>query len=173
MASTPNQTDLRFANEEVSQLLDKIPQGVVTRVVLKSPVYKGDILSALQHCNIAHFSCHGIVDPLNPSNSSLLLSDWETNPLTGIHLTGAFQMAGFPQTIGTLWQVDDERSGVVSQVVWDTMLNPDGTVHFDKAAEGLHHAVRALRDQTRRIEGMEKKFPDQPMVWAPFIHMGI
>ncbi|KAG4433811.1 hypothetical protein IFR05_010693 [Cadophora sp. M221] len=206
MASTPNQTDLRFANGEVSQLLDKISRDSITRVVLKSPICKKDVLSALQHCNIAHFSCHGIVDPLNPSNSSLLLSDWETNPLTvaditalkatsarlaylsachassnreldlldeGIHLTGAFQMAGFPQTIGTLWQVDDERSGVVSQIVWDTMLNLDGTVDFDKAGQGLHYAVRSLREQTRRIEGMEKRFPDQPMVWAPFIHMGI
>ncbi|KAH7360966.1 CHAT domain-containing protein [Rhexocercosporidium sp. MPI-PUGE-AT-0058] len=206
MTLTPNQKDLQFANIEVSQLVDKIPQSAVARVVLQNPTFKQDVLSALKICNVAHFSCHGIADPLNPSNSSLLLSDWETNPLTvadvtalkvtnarlaylsachaasnreldlldeGIHLTGAFQMAGFPQTIGTLWQVDDERSGIVSQLVWDKMLNPDGTIDFDKAVEGLHHAVRALREQTRRIEGMEKRFPDQPMVWAPFIHMGV
>jgi CHAT domain-containing protein len=143
---------------------------------------------------------------LDPSNSSLLLSDWETSSLTvadinalkitkaqlaylsachassnrvldlldeGIHLTGAFQMAGFPQAIGTLWQVDDERSGVISQMVWDSMLNADGTVDFGKAAEGLHHAVRTLREQTRWVDGVEIRFSDQPIVWAPFIHMGI
>jgi len=164
------------------------------------------VLPALQDCSIAHFSCHGIIDHSDPSNSSLLLSDWEANPLTvadvnalkltkaqlaylsachasssrelnlldeGIHLTGAFQMAGFPRVIGSLWQVDDERSGVVSQMVWKRMLNADGTVDFDKAAEGLHHAVRALREQTRRIDGVVRKFSDQPIVWAPFIHMGI
>ncbi|KAL2073061.1 hypothetical protein VTL71DRAFT_10385 [Oculimacula yallundae] len=206
MASTPNQTNLRFADTEVSQLLQMIPQDTVARIVLSNPVLKQGVLAALKTCNIAHFSCHGIVDPLNPSNSSLLLSDWETSPLTvaditalkvanarlaylsachasstreldlldeGIHLTGAFQLAGFPQTIGTLWQVDDERSAIVSQIVWDTMLQSDGSVDFDKAVEGLHHAVRTLRDQTRRIDGIEKLFPDQPMVWAPFIHMGV
>jgi CHAT domain-containing protein len=206
MSSTPNQNDLIFAGAEVTQLLSKIPDDFITKVVFRSPAYKHDVLPALQDCNIAHFSCHGIVDYLDPSNSSLLLSDWETSPLTvadinalkitkaqlaylsachassnrvldlldeGIHLTGAFQMAGFPQAIGTLWQVDDERSGVISQMVWDSMLNADGTVDFGKAAEGLHHAVRTLREQTRWVDGVEIRFSDQPIVWAPFIHMGI
>jgi CHAT domain-containing protein len=206
MSSTPNQNDLIFADAEVTKLLSKIPDDSMTKVVFRSQACKHDVLPALQDCNIAHFSCHGIVDHLDPSNSSLLLSDWETSPLTvadinalkltkaqlaylsachassnrvldlldeGIHLTGAFQMAGFPQAIGTLWQVDDERSGVVSQMVWDSMLNSDGTVDFRKAAEGLHHAIRTLREQTKWVEGVRMRFPDQPIVWAPFIHIGM
>ncbi|KAG4410939.1 hypothetical protein IFR04_015925 [Cadophora malorum] len=206
MSSTPNQNDLLFADAEVSELLGKSSNDAVKRVVFKSPTSKQDVLPALQLCNVAHFSCHGIVDFSNPSASTLLLSDWETDPLTvanitalkvsnarlaylsachassnreldlldeGIHLTGAFQMAGFAQAIGTLWQVDDERSGLISQTVWDTMLTETGALDFSKAAEGLHHAVRKLREQTRWIEGMPKRFPDQPMVWAPFVHMGV
>ncbi|KAH8586463.1 CHAT domain-containing protein [Bisporella sp. PMI_857] len=205
MSSTPNQIDLNCADTEVTQLLSNIPEEIITKVVFKSPAYKHDVLPALQGCGVAHFSCHGIVDHINPSNSRLLLSDWETSPLTvadvnalklsnarlaylsachassnramdlldeGIHLTGAFQMAGFPQAIGSLWQVDDERSAVVSRIVWDTMLTTVGAVDFGKAAEGLHHALRALREETRRVEGLEMRFPDQPIVWAPFIHMG-
>ena len=201
MSSTPNQNDLIFADAEVTELISKIPDDSMTKVVFRSQACKRDVLLALQDCNIAHFSCHGIIDHLDPSNSSLLLSDWETSPLTvadinalkltsaqlaylsachassnraldlldeGIHLTGAFQMAGFPQAIGTLWQVDDERSGVVSQIVWDSMLSPDGTVDFRNAAEGLHHAIRTLREQTKWVEGVQMRFSDQPIVWGTF-----
>lgn len=206
MSETPSQHDLAFADEEVNHLISRIPDSSVQKIVFKSPAYKRDVLPVLQDCSIAHFSCHGIVDLSDPSASSLLLSDWETNPLTisdvnalklpnarlaylsachassnralalldeGIHLTGAFQMAGFPRAIGTLWQVDDERSVQVSERVWETMLNDDGMVSFGKAAEGLHHAVRRLREQTRWVEGVEMEFPDQPIVWAPPFHMGI
>jgi tetratricopeptide (TPR) repeat protein len=205
MPVTPNQNDLPFAETEVSHLISQIPSENISKVSFKSPAYKHEVLPALQDCHVAHFSCHGVVDLADPSASSLLLSDWETNPLTvsdinalklknaqlaclsachasgnrvlnlldeGIHLTGAFQMAGFPQAIGTLWQVDDERSGQISKGVWEGMLSNNEVVNFEKAAVGLHHAVRQLRERTRWVEGVEKRFPDQPVVWAPFVHMG-
>jgi tetratricopeptide (TPR) repeat protein len=206
MSATPNQNDLPFAEAEVSHLVSQIPDENITKVVFKSPAYKHEVLPALQDCHIAHFSCHGVVDLSDPSASSLLLSDWETNPLMvsdintlklenaqlaylsachassnrvldlldeGIHLTGAFQMAGFPQTIGTLWQVEDERSVQISKMVWENMLSDGGVVNVEKAPVGLHHAVRRLREQTRWVEGVDMRFQDQPVVWAPFIHMGI
>ncbi|EPE31134.1 hypothetical protein GLAREA_04101 [Glarea lozoyensis ATCC 20868] len=206
MSSTPNERDLVFAEPEVTQLLSLIPETTCQKTTFKSPAYKTDVLQALTDCNIAHFSCHGIIDNSNPSNTSLLLTDWESNPLTvadinvlklsnaqlaclsachassnrtidlldeGIHLTGAFQMAGFPRSIGSLWQVDDERSGMVSKIVWENMLGVDGTIDYGKAAEGLHKAVRALREAARWVEGVEMRFDDQPVVWAPFIYMGV
>jgi len=152
--------------------------------VFKSPTYSANAncyqLSKIAISRI--LSCYGVNDYLNPSNSSLLLSDWETSPLivadiNALELTNTqvaylstcyassnstgspgrehaspdpFQMAEFPRVIGTLWQVDDQRSGVVSRtVLWDTILKADGTLEFEKAAEGLHHPVRVLREQTR------------------------
>ena len=44
----------------------------------------------------------------------------------GIRLTGAFQMVVFPQAIGTLWQIDHERSVQDSGMVWETILNDGG-----------------------------------------------
>ncbi|EHL02908.1 hypothetical protein M7I_0873 [Glarea lozoyensis 74030] len=170
MSSTPNERDLVFAEPEVTQLLSLIPETTCQKTTFKSPAYKTDVLQALTDCNIAHFSCHGIIDNSNPSNTSLLLTDWENE---GIHLTGAFQMAGFPRSIGSLWQVDDERSGMVSKIVWENMLGVDGTIDYGKAAEGLHKAVRALREAARWVEGVEMRFDDQPVVWAPFIYMGV
>ena len=81
MSETPSQHDLAFANNEVNYLISRISDSSVQKAVFKSPVYKRDVLPALQDCSIAHFSCHGIADLLDPSASSLLLSGWQTNPL--------------------------------------------------------------------------------------------
>jgi hypothetical protein len=53
------------------------------------------------------------------------------------------------------------------------MVNNDERVDFSKAAEGFHHAIRILREQTRWVEGVEMRFPGQPIVWPPFIHIGM
>jgi tetratricopeptide (TPR) repeat protein len=92
----------------------------------------------------------------------------------GIHLAGAFQISGFPHTIGTLWQVDDKRSLEISRQVWESMLTDTGHLDCSKAPDGLHKAVRKLREKTKWIEeeGITLPFDDEPFVWAPFIHMG-
>jgi hypothetical protein len=42
-----------------------------------------------------------------------------------------------------------------------------------RAAESLNRAVRSLRDRTRVIEGFRRPVPDDPLFWAPFIHLGV
>ncbi|KAF4445797.1 TPR domain-containing protein [Fusarium austroafricanum] len=36
---------------------------------------KRDVLEALKTCNIAHFACHGVSNPIDPSKGALLLAD--------------------------------------------------------------------------------------------------
>src|SRR5205823_6012724 len=48
---------------------------------LQSPT-KADVLSKIQNCQIVHFTCHGETNPLDPSQSRLMLQDWQTDPLT-------------------------------------------------------------------------------------------
>ena len=43
---------------------------------------KDEVINHLQDCRIFHFAGHGRSDPTEPSQSCLLLQDWETNPLT-------------------------------------------------------------------------------------------
>ncbi|KAF5497856.1 hypothetical protein CGCS363_v008003 [Colletotrichum siamense] len=90
MGTTPahfnlNPTGLRFAGEEI-RLLDNILSADISRTKLRQPCKK-DILHHIEKCTIFHFAGHGVSDPLDPSQSCLLLQDWMDNPLTVENLT--------------------------------------------------------------------------------------
>ena len=89
----------------------------------------------------------------------------------GIHLTGAFQLSGFPHVIGTLWQISDHGSVAIADTVYRLMVE-GGILDIDKCAEGLHFAIRKLRDSTRIIEGFTREGPENPLIWAPYVHFG-
>lgn len=80
------------------------------------------------------------------------------------HITAAFQIAGFQQVIGTLWEVSDLVAVRLTELVYE-QLTEDGTVApaLDRAAHALHHAVRELR----------KIYPGEPQYWAGFVHVGV
>ncbi len=72
--------DLPFAAEELKML-----QNLCSSLHLKpiTPLKrKEDVLKRLKDCRIFHFAGHGQLDLAEPSQSRLLLEDWETNPLT-------------------------------------------------------------------------------------------
>jgi tetratricopeptide (TPR) repeat protein len=78
-----------------------------------------------------------------------------------IHLTSAFQLAGFPHVIGTLWQVNDSIAVQIADAFYRA-LGTKGTVDTGQAAHALHHAVRAMRD----------RFPTKASLWAAHLHVG-
>jgi tetratricopeptide (TPR) repeat protein len=80
----------------------------------------------------------------------------------GIHLTSAFQLAGFPHVIGTLWEIDDALAVSVADNFYTALRGTDGALDTIQAAHALHHAVRALRD----------KIPATPSLWAAYVHAG-
>ncbi|KAI2621937.1 CHAT domain-containing protein [Hypomontagnella submonticulosa] len=71
---------LSFAREEVSMLKTLCPSLQLRPI--EPTVRKNDILECLNKCKVFHFAGHGKSNPMEPSQSSLLLNDWETNPLT-------------------------------------------------------------------------------------------
>ncbi|MGC4812847.1 CHAT domain-containing protein [Micromonospora sp. DT228] len=73
-----------------------------------------------------------------------------------LHITGAFQLAGFRHVIGTLWEVDDAVSLALTTAFYE---HADAT---GAAAYALHAAVRGLRD----------RYPLAPTLWAAHIHTG-
>lgn len=83
-----------------------------------------------------------------------------------IHITSAFQLAGFPHVIGTLWEINDE---VASHMAADfyaelgRVTNQHGGLDTDGAARALHHTVRKVRD----------RYPKSPYLWAAHLHAGI
>ena len=87
-----------------------------------------------------------------------------------IHLAGAFQLAGFPTVVGTLWQIDDDHSATVAQYLYRTMLTQDNGLSIRQAAIGLHFALRNLREA--RLNEKKAKTSD-PLTWAPYVHVGL
>ncbi|WP_432946383.1 CHAT domain-containing protein [Kribbella sp. CA-253562] len=75
-----------------------------------------------------------------------------------LHVTGAFQMAGFRHVIGTLWAVGDQTARMVADGYYSAVLADPG----NGPATALHTAVRAVR----------AAHPATPAVWAPFVHAG-
>lgn len=94
----------------------------------------------------------------------------------GIHLAGAFQIAGFPRVVGTLWQVDDRRAMEVSRRVWASLLGGDGGIEYERLAESVNAALRWLREKTKTVEvdGIEMEFEENdPFIWAPIVYVGL
>ncbi|MCX4970788.1 CHAT domain-containing protein [Streptomyces sp. NBC_00654] len=79
-----------------------------------------------------------------------------------VHIVSAFQMAGFPHVVGSLWHVDDLIGAEVALSVYDTLKRGDGTLDVARTAEALHRAVRTLRDT----------YSQTPSLWACQVHAG-
>ena len=81
-----------------------------------------------------------------------------------VHITGAFQLAGYQHVVGTLWPVGDLSAVRLARDFYAALAVPGslGTVDLSRAAVALHHATRRLRD----------RYPDSPTTWAGHIHTG-
>ncbi|MEV7782324.1 CHAT domain-containing protein [Kitasatospora sp. NPDC088351] len=83
-----------------------------------------------------------------------------------IHLASAFQLAGFPHVIGTLWEINDELASTVAADFYAELGSGptgDGSIDTSETARALHHTVRAMRD----------RFPESPSLWAAHLHVGV
>ncbi|MER5197259.1 CHAT domain-containing protein [Streptomyces sp. NPDC002755] len=80
-----------------------------------------------------------------------------------LHITAAFQTAGFRSVIGSLWKIQGTSGTRVATTVY-THLTADGTRPPDTgtSARALHAAVVAERAQN----------PQTPGLWAAHVHFG-
>jgi len=80
MDTTPGCSALSFARKEILELQRLFPASI-PRVILDAP-FKNDVLTALDNSSVFHFAGHGLSHPSDPSMSTLLMTDWQKNPLT-------------------------------------------------------------------------------------------
>ena len=106
---------------------------------------------ALDHAHLAYLSACSTASVTN----ARLLDE-------AIHLATAFQLAGFPHVIGTLWEINDAIAVEIASTFYTALANPDGTLDPHHAARALHQATRAQRDRR----------PATPYLWASHIHAG-
>nr|WP_272902865.1 CHAT domain-containing protein [Streptomyces sp. BA2] len=190
MARTPGATDLPNAQVEAERVAARLP-----RPVMLTEASTADVLGHLPDCAVAHFACHGVSDPADPSRSRLLLHDHRERPLTvaglapvaldraqlaylsacrtavsdstdlvdeAIHLTTAFQLAGFRHVVGTLWEINDRFAAHLADAFYAELATEPGAVDARHAARSLHTAVRTARDHLVRA----------PSLWAAHLHAG-
>jgi hypothetical protein len=186
MKETPGQSDLPAALTE-AQLIQRTFARTVC--LINEHATRDDVLSRLATHSWVHFSCHGHSDRTNPSASFLLLAgatelsvlDIVRERLDGefaflsacstgasglaladesVHLAGAFQLAGYRHVVAAMWPIADSIALKVATHVY-THISPDGESLADSATV-LHDAVRKIRAD----------YPNQPMLWASFVHIG-
>ncbi|KAK8016098.1 CHAT domain-containing protein [Apiospora rasikravindrae] len=112
----------------------------------------------------------------------------------GIHLTAAYQLAGFRHVIGTLWSIDDRLCVDMARMVYE-FLQIEGVQNSNMSdgavSRALHYAMRALRDEWRtQMEGgsnvsrqVTRDERDAVMydvevgkvaaLWVPYVHFGV
>ncbi|MFF8771926.1 CHAT domain-containing protein [Kitasatospora sp. NPDC015120] len=148
------------------------------------------VLGALGEARWAHFGCHAATDPDEPSGARLHLPSGEQLSVLeicrarpdaarlafltacgtarsserlsdeAIHITGAFLLAGFPEVVGTLWEIDGEHAEQVTRAFYRRVTAGDGGP--SASALALHHTVRELR----------RRLPGRPQLWAAYVHAG-
>jgi tetratricopeptide (TPR) repeat protein len=79
-----------------------------------------------------------------------------------IHLTSAFQIAGFPHVIGTLWSVTDQVAAKITDEFYRRLDNGTDRLDIEHTAQALHDTIRAARDE----------LPVTPSLWAAHVHAG-
>ncbi|MFF1907999.1 CHAT domain-containing protein [Kitasatospora sp. NPDC058218] len=83
-----------------------------------------------------------------------------------IHITSAFQLAGYAHAVGTLWPVHDLLALRMTRLLYRGLRagRPAGApgLDTDRTAEALHHAVRQCRTA----------FSTSPGLWAAHVHAG-
>lgn len=80
-----------------------------------------------------------------------------------LHLTSAFQMAGFARVIGSLQPADDRICVQVAKLFYLFLVDAKDSVDVDKfVPEAFNYAVKQV----------SREHPGRPDLWAPFIHLG-
>ncbi|KAJ7872578.1 CHAT domain-containing protein [Mycena leptocephala] len=70
--NAPNCSPLPGTEQELAKILNRVPNQWLTSLLRTTRI---EVVENLQESSIVHFACHGIQDPENPLDSSLMLSD--------------------------------------------------------------------------------------------------
>lgn len=161
-----------------------------TRILDGAEATAAAVLAALESAGIAHFACHGLSDPADPSRSRLELADGPLEvpaiarqrlrtaqlavllachtartdrlPDEAIHIASAFLTAGYPQVVGTLWAATDLVSVRFADRLYGRLRRFGGGVDPAQAGRAVTADVRELR----------VRYASSPATWAAYVHTG-
>lgn len=186
MAETPGYGPLPGVLDEARFIQDEFPGTVC---MINEQATRTAVLDRIRDHPWVHVSCHGHSDRTNPSASYLLVAEAaELSVLeiaqqridgefaflsacsTGasglaladesVHLAGAFQLAGYSHVIAAMWPIFDDVALEIARHVYSLVSPRTSSVNHSAAI--LHSAVRKI----------QADYPDEPMLWASFVHIG-
>jgi tetratricopeptide (TPR) repeat protein len=191
-------SSLPAVSSELRVLASYLPEPEHATHLPGSAATRQAVLEALPGHSWLHLSCHSFQDPADPSLSAFLLADQpltladltalnlaETDlaylaacqtatgdlrlPDEALHLAGALQLVGYRHVLATLWNISDRAAPAMADTIYAHLLradpdrpDPADRMQAAQAPHALHHAITRLR-QTR---------PGDPLLWAPYIHLG-
>lgn len=79
-----------------------------------------------------------------------------------IHPSAAFQMAGVPYTVASIWKIEDGISARMSSEFYAFLEGDDGVFDFGRSAEALHAASLKMRAKGTAA-----------LYWGAFVHFGV
>lgn len=156
------------------------------RTLLDGEASPAAVREALASAAWVHIACHATTDVADPSANRLALAggdlsvaeigrlrvpDGHLAYLSAcgtarggdvlsdevVHISSAFQLAGYPHVIGTLWPIADDVAARIAGSVYAGL--PGGA----DPARRLHAAVRGVRDAYGG---------NSPLLWASHLHIG-
>jgi len=190
MPATPGQSPLPAVPAELKVLARHFPPGDGSRQLAGPQATRAAVLTAIADHSWVHLACHASQEHADPARSgfnlwdgTLSITDLAAQPTQGrdlaflsacetaagsvrhldeaIHLAAAMQFLGYRHVIATLWTINDSPAPHLADTVY-TALTQDGKPDPGSAAEALHHAIHTLRQTD----------PTDPLLWAPYIHLG-
>jgi tetratricopeptide (TPR) repeat protein len=190
MPTTPGLPPLPAVRAELEVLARHFPPTAGNHQLVESQATRADVAAAIAGHSWVHLACHAGQAHADPARSGfalwdgiLSITDLAAQPTqhrdlaflsacqtaTGsvrhldeaIHLAAAMQFLGYRHVIATMWTIADSPAPHIADSVYTT-LTTGGIAGPDRAAEALHRAVHSLR----HID------PTDPLLWAPYIHLG-
>ncbi|TDB88973.1 CHAT domain-containing protein [Actinomadura sp. KC216] len=193
---------LHHVSAESQAVAGRLPEPVTLTEPDGSPAADGvptraAVLRHLTTCPIVHFACHGTEDPVDPSNSRLLLHDHETAPLTvtalaPLHLGHArlAYLSACETALTTNLDLIDEAIHLASAfqiagyrhvigTLWkvnDARSAHIATTFYSRLTDGLNGSAldpsRAAHALHEAVRLQRDAVPGTPSLWAAHIHTG-
>jgi hypothetical protein len=148
----PSNSSLILCREEQSKdgKCPKLVEDPLTVRQIASQVPQNSILAFLAACQTADNAATGLVDE-------------------NIHIVGAFQLLGYANVVGTLWEVEEATSASFANEFYASLArrtqvggNGDGCKVKDVVVRAFHDAMLLLRQQD----------PEYPVTWATMVCFG-
>lgn len=197
MPETAGRYPLDLSTDEAAAIAQNFPNSTI----LTNQTTEQVLSAIAKQPHIVHFSCHGEVDYSQPLLSKLLMSNWQTNPLTVADLQMlnikrsqlAFLSACFTANAG-IEDMQDEGNHIAGALHYAGFSNVVGSSWYvgepaalevtrmfyeelakagEKWTKDVAKALHfAVMDFREKTRTAGNRMRGDPVSWAPFLHFG-